>query len=228
MELHFVQRGWWTFIRLRCPWILPHAAYSLLILTLFTVPFSLMCVCNYKRRVGVCFSSATPGCAACALATGAPSACVRTSSTLSCCRQSGPNSTPLCSEGLFCNSFVTSNWSTLPHLSECLLFFCFAKLFCKVHVLHHNSLPHFSFFSSFIHFRVLFYNFYPSFSSFLDVAFCTAVESSTRTFPFWSPSHFHSVVVNLLVDFILFDCVTVASSAYRDVTDHFWSCCLVS
>lgn len=147
MELHFVQRGWWTFIRLRCPWILPHAAYSLLILTLFTVPFSLMCVCDYKRRVGVCFSSATPGCAACALATGAPSACVRTSSTLSCCRQSGPNSTPLCSEGLFCNSFVTSNWSTMPHCLICLnacYFFvlqsCFAKYMFYIIIPCHISL----------------------------------------------------------------------------------------
>lgn len=44
-------------------------------------------------------SSAMPGCAACALVTGAPSACVRTSSTLSCCRRSGPNSTLWYSEG---------------------------------------------------------------------------------------------------------------------------------
>lgn len=52
-----------------------------------------------------CVSSATPGCAACAPATGAPSACVRISSTLSCCRWSEPNSTLSYSEGP-CSFFV--------------------------------------------------------------------------------------------------------------------------
>lgn len=69
--------------------------------------FILLCVFICKPWA-VFLSSATPGCAACALVTGAPSACVRTSSTLSCCRRSGPNSTLLCSEGPFFTLFFTT------------------------------------------------------------------------------------------------------------------------
>lgn len=66
------------------------------------IPLPLVCFIYvlYCCRLYVPYvSSDTPGCAACALVTGAPSACVRTSSTQSCCRWSGPNSTLSFSEG---------------------------------------------------------------------------------------------------------------------------------
>ena len=95
-----------------------------------------MCVCTYINCVCWCLSSpylssAMPGCAACALVTGAPSACVRTSSTLSCCRRSGPNSTLWYSEGplYLLHSFHLPIHFFLPFF---LPFFAKFSSFCSI------------------------------------------------------------------------------------------------
>ncbi len=54
-----------------------------------------------QTRVFVCLSAATPVSAACVPATGAPIACVRTSSSRSCCAVLRPNSAGSFSTGSY-------------------------------------------------------------------------------------------------------------------------------
>lgn len=102
--------------------------------------------CDQQSACVLCVpfsSAATPACAACALVTGAPSACVRTFSTLSCCRWSGPNSTLSCSEGPNFN-----RQSLKPHVLSIQP--CFLQFFL-LDIFHHPNISFLIFFFSVFH-----------------------------------------------------------------------------
>ena len=137
---------------LACRWWEKSHFWLIFLLFLCVFAISLNCEC-----VSPNVSSATPGCAACAPVTDAPSACVRTSSTLSCYRWSGPNSPLLCSEGpnffffpttstllpLRIVTIITPNyfrkrlpvklWPYRAPLSSNILMYCTQEVFCNKH-----------------------------------------------------------------------------------------------